>query len=153
MANNSGEHPPPFESLPERLVPEFAMERLNEPIVIAHGPLELSSEGDLIGVVNGSLYLRWLPKPAIEFQGTLLADREPSFNAEHLSVCSPELAIKAPAMLTHIAPQARSAFIRGILLNGVRRTPVPAILDSLRFDTQSTEVQVCETQLQQIASV
>lgn len=133
MAHNSDENPTPFEALPDRLVPEFAMERLNEPIVIAHGPLALSSSGNLFGVVDGSLYLRWLPKPAIEFQGTLSADREPSFDDEHLSVSSTELAIDAPAMLTHITHRPRGSLVRGIVVNGVRRTPVPVTLEGIRF--------------------
>lgn len=109
------------------------MERLNEPIVIAHGPLELRSQGGRIGTIDGNLYLRWLPKPAIEFQGAWSATCDPDFDDEHLSVSSLDLTIDAPAMLTYIAPRPSGSLVRGILFNGVRRTPLPATLDGIRF--------------------
>lgn len=120
-----------FPDVPESLAPEFVMAAVNEKIVLSSGPLQVVRGGAPVGRIDGSLYLRWLPKPAIEFSGVFTGTWAPRFDDESLEVEATDLGLTFPAMLTHVPWIVEGHPIRGVLATGVNRS-LPAV-DRIRF--------------------
>jgi hypothetical protein len=117
--------------IPERLRPYIRISDLNEPIPVATGPFRLVGPSD--GVLSGQLIFRWLPSPALEFEGTYDFPR-PNIDAPNWFLKSEgALMFQVPVFLTRVTTKAdgSNSTVRGTVQEGIPIGQGP--FDALRF--------------------
>lgn len=133
MASFTSDDDNRWASVPERLASEFTMPALNRPIVLTQGPVELRRGTELLSRIEGPLYLRWLPKPAIEFEGESPDFSIQHFEAEDLSVAAADLGLVAPAVLTAMTLASEGVHLRGVLRSGQWQSRDADAVNCIRF--------------------
>jgi len=119
-----------FADLPSVLEAEFVMDSLNAPIPLASGNFRLLANGVLLGVIDGVIRQRWLPRPAIEVDGILETTAGQKIPTDSLVLEIPQLETSCEFLITKKDLFGARRNVRGVL-HGVERMP-PAV-ERLRF--------------------
>lgn len=118
------------QDIPERVPPYIILNELNEPVRVIEGPFTLA--GPQRGELDSDLMFRWLPSPAIEFDGSF-AHGPVAPGAEWTLLSEGDRAFSAPVHLTHatLTFGSESSRVRGILQEPITLGDAP--FEMLRF--------------------
>jgi hypothetical protein len=87
-----------FESCPDRIVPYVILGELNQPVPLVSGPFRLIGPSE--GTLEADLKFRWLPSPAVSFEGLCSHGRIDIVDESWHIESEGELAFSAPVTLT-----------------------------------------------------
>lgn len=113
---------------PESIAPYVVSRELNEPILVAKGPFRLAGPEEV--AFDTDLMYRWLPSPAVEFDGSVHLGYI-DLNSEWSIVKDGDIPFRAPIQITQVTPGPQASRVEGLIQDPLNLGGGP--IEVLRF--------------------